>query len=63
MPANSNVLKCLPACKNQLFENMIDKDFADSDDDTGDEYESDNIGDDNAWNLRNQYSLDTIGVS
>ena len=47
MPVSSNALKCLPACKNQLCDNMIDKDFEESGDDTADEYESDNIsGDD-----------------
>ena len=25
MPVSSNALKCLPACKNQLCDNMIDK--------------------------------------
>ena len=49
MPVSSNALKCLPACKNQLFDNMIDKDFKKkSGDDTADEYESDNISGDNA---------------
>ena len=33
----------------QLCDNMIDKDFEESGDNTADEYESDNIGDDNAW--------------
>ena len=47
MPVSSNVLKCLPA-KNQLCNNMIDKDFDESGDNTADEYESNNIGDDNA---------------
>ena len=27
MPVSSHILKCLSACKNQLYENMIDKDF------------------------------------
>ena len=27
MPVSSNALKCLPACKNQLCDNVIDKDF------------------------------------
>ena len=45
---SSNALKCLPACKNQLCDNMIGKDFVESGDDTADEYESDNIVDDNA---------------
>ena len=35
MPVSSNALKCLPACKNQLCDNMIDNDFEES----GDEYE------------------------
>ena len=48
MPVSSNALKCLPACKNQLCDNMIDKDFEESGDDTADEYESDIISDDNA---------------
>ena len=43
MPVSSNVLKCLPACKNQLCDNMIDMDFEESRDNTVDEYESDNI--------------------
>ena len=30
MPVSSNALKCLPACKNQLCDNMIDKDFEES---------------------------------
>ena len=34
MPVSSNALKCLPACKNQLCVNMIDKDFEESGDDT-----------------------------
>ena len=46
----SNALKCLPACKYQLWDNMIDKTFEESGDDTADEYESDNIGGDNASN-------------
>ena len=50
MPVRSNALKCLPECKNQLCDNMIDKDFEESSDDTADKYESDNIGDDNACN-------------
>ena len=33
MPVSSNALKCLPACKNQLCDNMIDKDFEESGDD------------------------------
>ena len=45
---SSNALKCLPACKNQLCDNMLDKDFEDSGDDTADEYESDNISGDNS---------------
>ena len=48
MPVSSNALKCLPACKNQLCDNMIDKDFEESGDDTADEYECDNISGDNA---------------
>ena len=48
MPVSSNALKCLPATKNQLCDNMIDKDFVESGDDTVDEYESDNISGDNA---------------
>ena len=48
MPVSSNALKCLPACKNQLCHNLIDKDFEESGDDTADEYESDNISVDNA---------------
>ena len=48
MRVSSNALKCLPACKNQLCDNMIDKDFEESGDDTADEYESDNIGGDNS---------------
>ena len=48
MPVSSNALKCLPACKNQLCDNMIHKDFEESGDDTVDEYESDNISGDNA---------------
>ena len=48
MPVSSNALKCLPACKNQLRDNMIDEDFEESGDDTVDEYESDNISGDNA---------------
>ena len=48
MPVSSNALKCLPAIKNQLFDNMIDKDFDESCDDTADVYECDNIGGDNA---------------
>ena len=39
MPVSSYALKCLPACKNQLCDNMIDKDFEESGDDTADEYE------------------------
>ena len=45
---SSNALICLPACKSQLCDNMIDKDFEESGDDSADEYESDNLGDDNA---------------
>ena len=30
MPVSSNALKYLPACKNQLCDNMIDKDFEES---------------------------------
>ena len=37
MPVSSCALKCLPACKNQLCDNMIDKDFEESGDDTADE--------------------------
>ena len=48
MPVSSNALKCLPACKNQLCDNMIDKDFEESGDDTADEYESDDISGDKA---------------
>ena len=48
MPVSSNALKCLPAFKNQLCGKMIDKDFEESGDDTGDEYKSDNISGDNA---------------
>ena len=48
MPVSSNALKCLPACKNQLWDNMIDMDFEESGDDTADEFESDNISGDNA---------------
>ena len=48
MTVSSNALKCLPACKNQLCDNMIDKDFEESGDDTADEYESDTISGDNA---------------
>ena len=48
MPVSSNAPKCLLACKNQLFDNMIDKDFEESGDDTADEYESDNISGNNA---------------
>ena len=48
MPVISNALKRLPACKNQFCDNMIDRGFEESGDDTGDEYESDNIGGDNA---------------
>ena len=44
----ANALKCLPACKNQFFDNMLDGDFEDSVDDTEDEDESDNDGDENA---------------
>ena len=32
-------LKCLPACKNQLCNNMVDKDFEECGNDTADEYE------------------------
>ena len=45
---SSNALKCLPACKNKLCDNVIDKDFVESGDDAADEYESDNISGDNA---------------
>ena len=48
---NASEFKCtekLPACKNQLCDNMIDKDFEESGDDTADEYESDIISGDNA---------------
>ena len=48
MPVSSNALKCLPAWKNQLCDNMIDKDLEESGNDTVDEYESDNISGDNA---------------
>ena len=48
MPVSSNARKCLPACKDQLCDNVIGKDFEESGDDTADEYESDNVGDDNA---------------
>ena len=48
MPVNSNALKCLPPCKNHLCDHMIEKDFEESGDDAADEYESYNIGDDNA---------------
>ena len=48
MPVSSNALKCLPACKNQLCDNIIDKDFEERGDDTANEYESDYIGDNNA---------------
>ena len=48
MLASLNALKCLPACKNQLCDNMIDKDFEESGDDTADEYENVNISGDNA---------------
>ena len=48
MPVSSNTLKCSPACKKQFCDNMIYKHFKESGDDTADEYESDNIGDDNA---------------
>ena len=48
MPVSSNALKCLPACKNQLCDNMIGKDIEESGDYTADEYESDNISGDNA---------------
>ena len=40
MPVSSNALKCLPACQNLLCDNMIDKDFEESGDDTADELES-----------------------
>ena len=36
------------SCKNQLCDNMIDNDFEESGNDTGDAYEHDNIDDDNA---------------
>ena len=45
---SSNALKCVQACKNQLCDNMIDKDFEESGDDTVDEYKRDNISGDNA---------------
>ena len=45
---DEHALKCLSACKNQLCDNMIDKEFEESGDDTADEYESDNISGDNA---------------
>ena len=48
MPKTSNAQNYLPACKNQLCDNMIDKIFEENGDDTADEYESDNIGGDNA---------------
>ena len=48
MPVSSNALKCLPACTNQLCDNMIDKDFEESGDDTADAYERNNISGDNA---------------
>ena len=46
MPVSSNALKCLPACKNQLCDNIMDNEFEENGDDTADE--SDKIGDDNA---------------
>ena len=48
LPKSSNALQCLPACKNQLCDNMIDKDFEECGDDTADEYESDKISGYNA---------------
>ena len=63
MSVSSNALKCLPACKNQLCDNMIDKTFDESVDDTADEYESDNIGGDNAFKLKkNLYFFYTQSV-
>ena len=50
MPVSSNVLRCSPACKNQMCDNIIDQDVEESGDDTADEYESDIIGDDNVRN-------------
>ena len=44
----SNALNCLPACKYRLCDNMINKNFEESSDDTADEYEKDSIGDDDA---------------
>ena len=44
----ANALKCSPACKNQVCDNMIDDDFEDSVDDTADEDESDYDDDENA---------------
>ena len=44
----ANALKCSLACKNQLCDNMIDDDFEDSVDNTGDEDESDYDDDENA---------------
>ena len=41
-------MKSLPACMNQLCDNMIDNDFEESGNDTAYEYESDNISGDNA---------------
>ena len=48
MSVSSNAMKYLPACKNQLCDNIIDKEFEESGDDTADKYESDNISGDNA---------------
>ena len=50
MPVSSNAPKCLPACKIQLYDKTIDNAFEESSEDAADEYESDNIGDDNARN-------------
>ena len=48
MPVSSNAPKCLPACKNQLCDNMFYKYFEESGHGTADEYESGKICDDNA---------------
>ena len=48
----ANILKCLPACKNQLCDNMIDDDFEDSVNDTADEDRSDYDDNENARNYR-----------
>ena len=45
MSVSSNALNFY---QHQLCDNLIDKDFEESGDSTADEYESDNIGDDNA---------------